>query len=123
VALVVRNEALLTSERLLHSKLDTKRKRSRAAQGPDDSSCEGKKTGDSTTEPPSGDAREYTLDLNRFPDKMRWLLDQNVSPEAYWWLPEGDAIAINKQVFSDQLLIKYFRGNKFPSITRNLNRW
>ncbi|CAB9497347.1 HSF-type DNA-binding [Seminavis robusta] len=66
---------------------------------------------------------EYQLDLNRFPDKIRCLLDNRVAPEALWWMPDGDAIAINKKLFIDQLLVTHFRGNKFPSITRKLNRW
>jgi len=66
---------------------------------------------------------DYELDLNRFPDQMRWLLDNNVAPEALWWLPDSDAFGINKPKFIDQLLDQEFRGNKFPSITRKLNRW
>ena len=66
---------------------------------------------------------DFELDLNRFPDKLRWLLDTEVAPEALWWLPEGDAIGINKDAFQEQLLEQEFRGNKFSSITRKLNRW
>lgn len=65
----------------------------------------------------------YELDLNRFPDKMMWLLDNKTAPEALWWLPEGDALAIDKPKFMEELLEQQFRGNKFSSITRKLNRW
>ena len=66
---------------------------------------------------------DVELDLNRFPDKLRWLLDNEVAPDALWWLPEGDAIGINKDAFQEKLLEQEFRGNKFSSITRKLNRW
>ena len=65
----------------------------------------------------------YVLDQNRFPDKIRLLLDQEVAPEAMWWLPEGDAVLVNREVFSREILIRHFRGNKFSSVTRNFNRW
>lgn len=65
----------------------------------------------------------YELDLNRFPDKMRCLLENQTAPEALWWLAEGDALAIDKPKFMEQLLAQEFRGNKFSSITRKLNRW
>jgi hypothetical protein len=68
-------------------------------------------------------AADYPLDLNRFPDKIRWLLDNQVAPNALYWMPDGDGIIISKKLFVDQLLVKHFRGNKFPSITRKLNRW
>jgi HSF-type DNA-binding len=66
---------------------------------------------------------DFELDLNRFPDKLRWLLDNEVAPQALWWLSGGDAIGINKNAFEAQLLEQEFRGNKFSSITRKLNRW
>lgn len=66
---------------------------------------------------------EYVLDHNRFPDKIRLLLDGNVAPNAIKWLPEGDAVMLNKEIFSQLLLVRHFRGNKFTSVTRNFNRW
>lgn len=64
---------------------------------------------------------------SQFPDKVMALLERKEAPEAVWWLRDvGDiqgAFAINKKIFSVQLLNKAFNGNKWPSITRNLNRW
>ena len=74
-------------------------------------------------EPTVENEEDYILDQNRFPDKIRLLLDENVAPEAMWWLPEGNAVLVNKEAFCQQLLIKHFRGNKFTSVTRNFNRW
>ena len=65
----------------------------------------------------------YELDPDRFPDKIRLLLDSESATDALWWLPGGNAIAINKEVFCQHLLIRHFRGNKFTSVTRNFNRW
>ena len=58
-----------------------------------------------------------------FPEKLMKLLQHECEPEAIFWLPEGDSFGINKPLFEDRVLNKYFRGNKFTSITRNLNRW
>ena len=69
------------------------------------------------------DEGDYVLDVNRFPDKVRWLLDEAVAPDAIWWLPKGEAVLVNRAVFSEKLLIRHFRGNKFSSVTRNFNRW
>ncbi|CAB9505295.1 HSF-type DNA-binding [Seminavis robusta] len=71
----------------------------------------------------SSEDENYVLDQNRFPDKVRYLLDEQIAPDAIWWLPEGDALAVNRDAFSMQLLIRHFRGNKFSSVTRNFNRW
>lgn len=62
-----------------------------------------------------------------FPDKLMLLLDKKAAPDAVYWLRDmGDVVgpfAINRKAFTVQLLNKSFNGNKFPSITRNLNRW
>jgi len=77
----------------------------------------------------SPSAEEYTekqsheLNVDRFPEKIMWLLDNRTAPDGLWWLPSGDAFAIKKIAFIDQLLHSHFRGNKFSSITRKLNRW
>jgi len=64
---------------------------------------------------------------SQFPEKLMALLDSKVAPDAVWWLRDvGDitgAFAINKKIFSELLLNTRFNGNKWPSITRNLNRW
>lgn len=99
-------------------------KRGATAAG-DSPSRSGKKTKKPRAKGSDTTARsgDYELDLNRFPDKLRWLLDNDTAPGALWWLPEGDAIGIRKTVFQEQLLVQEFRGNKFSSITRKLNRW
>lgn len=99
-------------------------KRGATAAG-DSPSRSGKKTKKPRAKGSETTARsgDYELDLNRFPDKLRWLLDNETAPEALWWLPEGDAIGIRKTAFQEQLLVQEFRGNKFSSITRKLNRW
>jgi HSF-type DNA-binding len=58
-----------------------------------------------------------------FPEKLMRLLQHECDPDAIFWLPEGDSFGINKPLFEEKVLNKYFRGNKFTSITRNLNRW
>ena len=59
----------------------------------------------------------------RFPDQLWHLLKHDELKEAIWWLPGDDAFAINEPVFSELLLESHFRGNKFTSIIRKLNRW
>ena len=59
----------------------------------------------------------------RFPDQLWHLLKYDELNEAIWWLPGDDAFAINEPVFSELLLESHFRGNKFTSIIRKLNRW
>lgn len=58
-----------------------------------------------------------------FPEKLMRLLQHECETEAIFWLTEGDSFGINKPYFEERVLNKYFRGNKFTSITRNLNRW
>jgi len=63
----------------------------------------------------------------RFPDQL-WELLQYSDKElkdAIWWLPgsNDDVFCINELVFSEKLLESHFRGNKFSSIIRKLNRW
>jgi HSF-type DNA-binding len=62
-----------------------------------------------------------------FPDKLMALLEKRVALDAVWWLRDlGDTkgvFAINRKVFTKKVLDVAFNGNKWPSITRNLNRW
>ncbi|CAB9514055.1 shock transcription factor, X-linked member [Seminavis robusta] len=59
-----------------------------------------------------------------FPDQLWELLKYPEELEdAIWWMPGNDAFAINEPAFSDKLLESHFRGNKFTSIIRKLNRW
>lgn len=60
---------------------------------------------------------------SRLPDKMMRILLSNEAPEAIWWLPKGESFAIQKDKFEGDILLKYFRGNKFKSLVRNLHRW
>lgn len=58
-----------------------------------------------------------------FPEKLMELLQNDDLTDAIWWLPDEESFAIDKENFEKKVLTKYFRGNKFTSITRNLNRW
>jgi HSF-type DNA-binding len=64
---------------------------------------------------------------SQFPDKLMSLLENKTVPDALWWLPDLGAMkgvfAINKKVFTKKVLDLAFNGNKWPSITRNFNRW
>lgn len=64
---------------------------------------------------------------SQFPDKLMALLQKKVAPDALWWLPNmgnmKGIFAINRKVFTEKVLDMAFNGNKWPSITRNFNRW
>ncbi|CAB9510253.1 HSF-type DNA-binding [Seminavis robusta] len=64
---------------------------------------------------------------SHFPDKLMALLEKKVAPDAVWWLRDmgkiKGAFAINRRVFTKKVLDTAFNGNKWPSITRNFNRW
>jgi HSF-type DNA-binding len=53
-------------------------------------------------------------ELLKYPEELR---------DAIWWMPGNDAFAINETAFSEKLLQSHFRGNRFTSIIRKLNRW
>merc|ERR1712224_549880 len=54
---------------------------------------------------------------------MKILLTKE-APDAIWWLPKGDTFAIQKDKFDgEKIVMKYFRGNKFKSLVRNMHRW
>jgi HSF-type DNA-binding len=60
----------------------------------------------------------------QFPDQLWELLKYPEElHDAIWWMPGNDAFAINETAFSKKLLESHFRGNKFTSIIRKLNRW
>jgi len=96
-----------------------------AAQHPDAARSSGGGTANNPSSSPSSAAAASVP--SQFPDKLMALLDKNVAPDAVWWLKDigsvTGAFAINRKVFSEKLLDVAFNGNKFPSITRNLNRW
>lgn len=59
-----------------------------------------------------------------FPEKIMEVLQGNLAPGAIYWLPEGEAIAVDPDSFKDNAIIsKQFRGNKLSSFVRSLNRW
>jgi len=59
-----------------------------------------------------------------FPEKIMELLQGGLAPKAIYWLPEGEAIAVDPDNFKDSTVIsKQFRGNKLSSFVRSLNRW
>ena len=58
-----------------------------------------------------------------FPHKLLELLQNEVDTEAICWLPDEESFRINKKLFEERILNRFFRGNKYTSITRNLNRW
>lgn len=59
-----------------------------------------------------------------FPEKIMELLQGDLAPSAIYWLPEGEAIAVDPDSFKDSTVIsKQFRGNKLSSFVRSLNRW
>lgn len=67
---------------------------------------------------------------SQFPDKLMMLLEKGKAPDALWWLPDAGSsnlkgvFAINRKAFiAAKILDTTFNGNKWPSITRNLNRW
>ncbi|CAB9523842.1 HSF-type DNA-binding [Seminavis robusta] len=60
---------------------------------------------------------------SRLPDKLMKILLTNEAPDAIWWLPRGDTFIIQKDKFQGAILLKYFRGNKFKSLVRNMHRW
>ena len=59
----------------------------------------------------------------RLPDKLMKILLTKEAPDAIWWLPKGDTFIIQKEKFQEAILLKYFRGNKFKSLVRNMHRW
>jgi hypothetical protein len=58
-----------------------------------------------------------------FPVQLMDLLQRDVAPDALRFLPEGEAIAFNMDIFSEKVLDMFFRGMKWTSVVRNLNRW
>lgn len=59
-----------------------------------------------------------------FPEKIMDLLQGGLADNAIYWLPEGEAIAVDPDKFKDSTIIsKQFRGNKLSSFVRSLNRW
>lgn len=70
-----------------------------------------------------GDLIASLIRSTRLPDKMMGILLSNEAPDAIWWLQKGKTFAMQKDKFEEVILSKYFRGNKFKSLVRNLHRW
>jgi len=82
----------------------------------------GRKNGNKNgqTKSKKGDSTKAAI----FPQKIMEVLQQGLAPKAIYWLPEGEAIALNPDHFQDNDVIsKHFRGNKLSSFVRSLNRW
>jgi len=58
-----------------------------------------------------------------FPAQLMDLLQRKAAPDAIWFLQEGEAIGINQDNIVEKVLNEHFRGMKFNSLVRNLNRW
>jgi hypothetical protein len=58
-----------------------------------------------------------------FPAQLMNLLQRNVAPGALWFLDGGEAIGIDAKAIVGTVLNEHFRGMKFNSLVRNLNRW
>ena len=81
-------------------------------------------TATATAALPPAKLPEALLASPRMPDKiMGILLTDEEAQGAIWWLPNGDSFIIHKEKFEKEILLKYFRGNKFKSMVRNLHRW
>lgn len=65
------------------------------------------------------------LASTKLPEKIMGILlaDEEEAHDAIWWQPQGDSFIIHKEKFEKEILLKYFRGNKFKSMVRNLHRW
>lgn len=57
-----------------------------------------------------------------FPAQLLDLLQRNAASDALWFFEGGEAIGINRKLI-DKVLNEHFRGMKFNSFVRNLNRW
>ncbi|CAB9506798.1 HSF-type DNA-binding [Seminavis robusta] len=58
---------------------------------------------------------------NLFPQYLMKLLNDDVAPEALWWLPDGKAFAIDPKKIDGQVLDKYFQKTKYSSFIRRLH--
>lgn len=82
----------------------------------------GKTNGSGKSKSKKGD--NSGLKTSSFPEKIMELLLGGLAPNAIYWLPEGEAIAVDPDNFKDSTIIsKHFRGNKLSSFVRSLNRW
>jgi HSF-type DNA-binding len=83
-----------------------------------------KKAKDGNAKRKSKKGQSMGMKTSPFPEKIMELLQGNLASNAIYWLPEGEAIAVDPDSFKDSPAIsKQFRGNKLSSFVRSLNRW
>jgi len=58
-----------------------------------------------------------------FPVTMYQLLEDDDYKDACCWLPDGLSFAIDPDIFRKKVIDVHFRGSKFDSFKRKLNRW
>mmetsp|Transcript_27597 Transcript_27597/g.40752 ORF Transcript_27597/g.40752 Transcript_27597/m.40752 type:complete len:257 (+) Transcript_27597:28-798(+) len=74
--------------------------------------------------PTTRDGDDETVATKLFPQKLMGILSDSTNHEAISWLPQGKSFVItNREKFSNSVLQKYFRGTKYASFIRKLNRW
>jgi HSF-type DNA-binding len=71
-----------------------------------------------TTETLGSDAEARA---NLFPQYLMKLLNDEVAPTALWWLPDGQAFALDPKRIDGQVLDKYFQKTKYSSFIRRLH--
>ncbi|CAB9516424.1 shock factor protein 2 [Seminavis robusta] len=57
-----------------------------------------------------------------FPERLMALIEEQVAPDAIWFLPGNRVFVIEQKRFTAEVLDKYFQGTKFMSFVRQLNR-
>lgn len=63
------------------------------------------------------------MGASEFPAQLMDILQRNVAPDAIWFLEGGEAIGLHRDLIVEKVLNEHFRGMKFNSLVRNLNRW
>merc|ERR1712151_78394 len=59
-----------------------------------------------------------------FPERLMKVLSHNEYTDIVSWLPHGQSFLIyDRKKFEDIVLPRFFKGTKFTSFTRKLNRW
>ena len=73
-------------------------------------------------ETPGGKGSDGRHSFQKFPQRLMTLLDNELYPEAAWWMNEGAEFALHIPNFT-QVLLESFQGTKYKSYTRKLNKW
>jgi HSF-type DNA-binding len=74
-----------------------------------------------TTENLSRSSSDAEARANLFPQYLMKLLNDEVAPAALWWLPDGNAFALDPKKIDGQVLDKYFQKTKYSSFIRRLH--